>query len=303
MDQQSTSHKSRITSERKLNLFYILAFLPIIAVAYFSLFSAVIPVYGLLLLLMKGAKLNETNANLQVKLLGLAFIAANFFVYYAVIPIYPNVAFYGVANYVVYLLGLLLLFFGFAGVKTGFTSLFLTTAATSSAFIADWLKPFITPYVDEFANIIIIILTSLGLRLSVFYLGRIPIITFTSIQGHTIAAAFVYECIGVYSALVFSIILVVILLEDPSTPKNQVIWSIAGVVGTFALNILRVTIILLTDYFYGAEAGANVHYIIGYALFSIWLVSFLLVYSKRHILRTRITVFLRRGSSIQTQTS
>lgn len=54
-------------------------------------------------------------------------------------------------------------------------------------------------------------------------------------------------------------------------------------IGTFALNIFRVTVILLVDYFYGAEVDGTAHYIVGYALFSAWLAIFPYAFSKRHI--------------------
>jgi len=94
--------------------------------------------------------------------------------------------------------------------------------------------------------------------------------------------------------LVFSIILVVILFEDPSTLKVKVAYSVAGVFGTFALNILRVTVIFLTDYFYGAEVGGFVHYVIGYILFAVWLVFFLYAYSKRKTVQAKIASFWQR---------
>jgi len=72
--------------------------------------------------------------------------------------------------------------------------------------------------------------------------------------------------------------------------------SVIGVLGTFTLNIVRITIILLTDYFYGAEAGANVHYILGYALFSAWLVFFLYVYSKRKAIQVKIQSLLQKSN-------
>jgi hypothetical protein len=63
---------------------------------------------------------------------------------------------------------------------------------------------------------------------------------------------------------------------------------VVGVLGTFAINIVRIIIIFLTDYFYGAEAGANVHYVIGYTLFSAWLAIFLFAFSKRKTIQMKI---------------
>jgi len=54
------------------------------------------------------------------------------------------------------------------------------------------------------------------------------------------------------------------------------------------VNILRVTLILLADYFYGVEVGATIHYVLGYALFSVWLALFFFVYSKRYFLQAKL---------------
>jgi len=288
MKQESTQPKHIFSALKKINPFYILAFVPLLLIAYFSPFSVIIPFYGFLLLLLKSQKLNNLEkGNFIQKILGLIVIAGSFFVYYGAVLVYRGASFYSAANYVVYLFGLLLVFFRFSVLKETFTSLFLIVAATSSTFISVWLKPFFSPYTDEFAYIILNILNAIGVNARIYYLGNTPVLTFSSLSGMMVSGAFVYECIGVYSALVFSIILVVILFEDPSDSKVQLLWSAVGVLGTFALNIFRVTIIFVTDYLYGADVGGNVHYVIGYLLFSIWLVSFLYAYSKRRILQLK----------------
>jgi phosphotransferase system glucose/maltose/N-acetylglucosamine-specific IIC component len=40
--------------------------------------------------------------------------------------------------------------------------------------------------------------------------------------------------------------------------------------------------IFVTDYFYGYEAGAQVHYFIGYAIFITWISIFFYAFSKKH---------------------
>lgn len=279
----------------RANLFYILAFAPLLLILYYHLFSVIIPFYGFLLLFLKSQKLLDVKeANFMQKILGLVMVVSSFFVYYGVVSVYPEASFYTAANYVVYLLGIFLIFFKFSALKEAFAPLFLIVAATSSSFIAVWLKPFLSPFANDFAHIVMNILRAVGVDAIIYYLGNTPILDFPSLSGKMVSGAFVYECIGVYSALVFSIILVVILFEDPSDLKVKVAYSVAGVFGTFALNILRVTVIFLTDYFYGAEVGGFVHYVIGYILFTIWLMFFLYAYSKRKTVQTKITSFWQR---------
>jgi len=279
----------------KVNVFFVLAFAPLLIIFYYTPFSVIIPFYGFLLFLIKHQKLLDLKeANSIQKILGLIVAVGSFFVYYVLVLVFPGVAFYGGANYVVYLLGLFLIFFEFSALKEVFAPLFLIVAATSSSFISVRLKPFLSPFANDFANIIVGVLRMLGVNAYIYYVSNTPIVAFSSLSGKVVSGAFVYECIGVYSALVFSIILIVILFEDPSGLKVKLAYSIAGFLGTFALNIVRVTIIFLVDYFYGAEVGASVHYIIGYALFSIWLACFFYIYSKRQTLHAKLTSFWRK---------
>ena len=274
----------------RANQFYILALAPLLLVFYYNPFSVIIPFYGFLILFLKYQKLlGFKEANSIQKILGSILVAGSFFVYYVVTLIYPGAAFYTAANYAVYLFGLFLLFFEFSALKEAFTPLFLIVAATSSSFIAKWLRPFLSPYANNIAYIILSILRVLGIDANIYYSRTAPIFVVASLSGETVYGAFVYECLGAYSALVFSIILVVILFEDPGRLKVKLAYAIVGLLGTFALNVLRVTTILLVDYFYGAEVGGTVHYMIGYALFSAWLGIFFYIYSKRQTLHAKIT--------------
>ena len=273
----------------RANLFYIFAFAPLLLIFYYSPFSVIIAFYGFLLLFLKHQKLPDVKeANSIQKILGSIVIVGSFFVYYGVVLVYPGATFYTAANYAVYLLGLFLLFFEFSALKEAFAPIFLIVAATSSTFIAAWLKPFLSPFANDFAHIIVNILRAVGIDANIHYRFNIPILNFPSLSGKMVSGAFVYECIGVYSALVFSILLVVILFEDPGGLKVKLAYAIVGLLGTFAVNILRVTMIFLVDYFYGAEVGATIHYVIGYALFSAWLACFFYIYSKRQTLHTKI---------------
>lgn len=293
-------NKTRLLSVLSLrgnraNQFYILAFIPLLLILYYSPLSVIIPFYGLLLLVLKYQKLLDVKeANSIQKILGSIVAVSSFFVYYGIVLVFSRASFYSATNYAVYLLGLFLIFFKFSALKEAFSPLFLIVAATSSTFIAAWLKPFLSPFANDFANIIVIILRTLGVDANISYFSNMSILNFLSLSGKVVRGAFVYECMGVYSALVFSIILVVILFEDPGRLKVKLAYSIVGLLGTFALNILRVTIIFLADYFYGAEVGATVHYVIGYALFSAWLVCFFYIYSKRQTFHAKIASFWTR---------
>lgn len=277
------------------HLFYILALAPLMLIFYYNPFSVVIPFYGFLLLFLKEQKLlGFEEASSFQRILGSIVVVASFFVYYGVVLIYPKAAFYSPANYTVYLLGLFLLLFGISALKEAFSPLFLIVAATSSSFIAEWLRAPLSPYANDIAHIVVNILRALSIDADIYYFYSTPILTVRSLSGRMVYGAFVYECMGAYSALVFSIILVVILFEDPGGLKVKLAYAVAGLLGTFFVNILRVTIILLADYFYGAEVGATIHSFAGYALFSVWLAFFFYVYSKRQTLHAKIASFWKK---------
>jgi len=266
----------------RVNLFYVFAFAPLLLILYRNPFNVIIPFYSFLILILKNEKLlGFKEANFIQKILGSILVIGSFFVYYVVTLIFSGAAFYTSANYTVYLLGLFLFFFDFSALKEAFSPLFLIVAATSSSFITNWLKPFLSPYASDIAYVIVNILRVLGVDANISIFGNTPIIAVRSLSGEIVRGAFVYECFGVYSVLVFSIILVVIMFEDPARLKVKLAYAFVGLLGTFTLNIFRVTTIFLADYFYGAEVGGTVHYVIGYVLFSAWLGIFFYIFSKR----------------------
>ena len=267
----------------RLNTFYVLAFAPLLLIMYYHfewLFPVVIPIYGFLILLIKKHNLSLFDeAGSTQKAFGLIVVFGSFFVYYALAPIFPRMAFYGPANYVVYIFGLFLVFFDIHGLREAFTPIFLIVAATSSPFISEWLKPYFTPYIPHYVSLIEAILRTLGIGVTTHG----PRIVLYTLKG-PLQLLFVWACVGVESMLIFSIILVVTLFEDSASLKTKLVWASVGIVGTFILNIVRVTIIFVTDYFYGFEVGGQVHYVIGYVLFIAWLAIFFYMFSKRRVI-------------------
>jgi exosortase/archaeosortase family protein len=174
---------------------------------------------------------------------------------------------------------------------------FFIGAATYSYILADLIKPLFLPFLDDIAYLISYILSALSIKSYVYQSGGVPIISLATMSGKTVLTSFVYGCIGVFSAIVFSIILVIILFEDSRGWKIRVLASVVGIVGTFGLNIVRVIGIFLTDYFYGAEVGAIVHYFIGYVFFSVWLTLFLYAYFKTKTMKIKIPSMSRQVES------
>ena len=171
--------------------------------------------------------------------------------------------------------------------------MFLIVAATSSGFISDWLEPHFTPYIPNFVSLIAGILKTLGVKVTTH--GQF--ITLHTVKG-PLPMFFVWGCVGVSSMLIFSIILVVTLFEESATLQTKLAWAFIGIIGTFILNIVRVTIIFLADYFYGYEVGAKVHYAIGYVLFIAWLAIFFYTFSKRQVISEKFQLIRQKLRSV-----
>jgi len=271
----------------RLNAFYVLAFAPLLLIMYYHVkwpFPVVIPLYGFFLLLIKKHNLSLCReAGSVQKAFGLLVVLGSFFVYYALVPFFPSMGFYGSANYAVYIFGLFLTFYDISALKEAFTPIFLIVAAVSTSFISSWLKLYLSPYIPHFVSFIAAILRTLGIEVTT----HSKIIVLHTVEGR-LAMTFVWGCVGVSSMLIFSIILVVTLFEESAKLKTKLVWASIGLIGTFILNIVRVIIIFLADYFYGFEVGGRIHYVIGYALFITWLAIFFYTFSKRQVISRKI---------------
>ena len=203
--------------KKRINLFYLLSFIPLILIAYYEVFYVVIAMYGFILLLIKKSSLsNRHEAGKIQKVLGLTIILSSFFVYYALDPFFESLAFYGGANYVAYIFGLFLVFFDISALREAFTPLFLIVAATSSSFISRWLEPHLTPYIPHLISLIASILRTLGVGVKTYHPNLIELQT---LKG-PLLTEFVWGCVGVHSTLIFSIILVLSLIHisEPTRP-------------------------------------------------------------------------------------
>jgi exosortase/archaeosortase family protein len=282
------SNVSLLLQER-MNLFYLLVFVPLLIFAYFHsewLFSIIILVFGSILLLIKKQDLELFQQAKPIhKVLGLLIVLGSFFIFYSLVPFLPSITFYTAANYAVYLLGLCLIFFEPSALKAAASSIFLIAAGASSPFISDWLEQPLSPYITvQFAYMIQSIMNLLGVKAIILESTSDPLISFPASQGGQVTAVFNWYCVGVSSLLIFSTILVILLIEEHSDLGSRITWSIIGISGMLVLNVFRVVIILLADYFYGAEVGGTIHYVIGYTLFIAWLIIFLYIFSKKAVI-------------------
>lgn len=285
----------------RLNIFYIIAFLPLLAIEYYryayygNVLGILTPLFGFLLLYFKKEAFSQiaVPGGLQ-RAVGSAILISSFFTYYVLFPFFPMVGFYGISNYVVYLLGLLLIFFDVSALKKSFTPFFLMVTAALSGLIFRWLELQLNPYVPYFVRVFSFLLSAVGLTVEVLN----PYVILVHTSERAVPMAFEGGCIGVYSLLIFSIILVAIMIETSSSNRTKLLWSIAGLVGIFIVNILRLFIVLLSISFYGYDIGQQVHKVIGYILFLSWTGIFFYMFSKRQTIRLKMQSVRQRIAGV-----
>jgi len=272
-----------LSLRNRLELFYGLALVPLPIIAYFNIrsgtFGVIIPIYSFLLLYLKKPNLSSRPEPDRIqRFVGLIVMASSFFLHYALVPFIPEVAYYGGANYAAYILGLFLIFFSLSALREAFTPIFLIVASSSISFVSRWLGTHLSSQIPHFVYFLALILRTLGVNAEARYPN---IITFHASSGN-VNVPIAWECVGAYSTLVFSTILVIIMFEEQAKLKTKVLWSAIGIIGTFIINIIRILMIVLTYRYYGSELARAFHDSLGgYLLFFAWLTVFLYTFSKR----------------------
>jgi exosortase/archaeosortase family protein len=290
--------KIRLSALRsRINLFYLLAFAPLLLIAYYkqvsgvSILGALIPFYGFLLIFFKKDKLSQfPHAEGVQRFLGLFALLASFFVYYVMIRFYSVFYGAGAGFYAVYVVGLFLVFFSLSALKEAFSAVFLVVAGGSSFYVSQWLKYYMEPSVPYFVRVMVVVLRVLGIPATVHN----PYTIMLDTSRGPVPVLFEAGCIGIQSFLVFSVIIVVTMIEESASVRTKLLWSFAGVVGTFIVNIIRVSLIAAVIYYFGYANWGEIHSWIGYALFLLWLGLFFIMFSKREAVRNKIQAFRKR---------
>lgn len=276
----------------KTTIFYLLAFIPFIIIVYFNVFGIMIPILGFLLLYSKEEDLPfDQQTNLVQKIFGIIVMIGSFFLYFIWVPfVFSDMTFYNVTNYVVYVFGLCVGFFGLQSLKKVFTPLFLMVAAPSTSFISRWMESYMSSYVvSAVTNVTHASLIILGIPA----IRDSPnIIILQTISGQR-PISIIWDCVGIKSLLVFVVLLGVLFFEDASSARTKLLWSVFGVIGTIIVNFTRVTIIFVAIYLYGIEIGGFVHFSISYIFFFLWLGVFFYLFSKREAIAMKLRLIVR----------
>lgn len=274
----------------KINFFYLLAFVPLGLIAYHkyvtehSILNTLIPVYGFLLLFFKKDRLLLFNdAGRVQRFVGLITILVSFFTYYMLAGS-PDLYGAGAAFYAIYIVGLFLVFFSIPALRESLSMLFLVVAGGFSFYIGEWLEYYLEPTVPYFVQIMVFVLTALRIPATVHNPRTIMLDT----PKGPVPVFFEAGCIGLWGFLVFSVIIIVTMMEESASVRTKLLWSIGGVIGTFAINVIRVSLISAVIYYFGYERWGEIHSWIGYALFFAWLGFFFVTFSRREVIRNKI---------------
>jgi len=285
----------------RVNAFYILAAVPLVLIVLYNIHYLSPLMFGFILLLLKRNELFAyRGANHIQRLGGITLLLCSFIVYYALTYLFPpllyEILFYGIAvTYIAYILGLFLTFFDFSALKKAFTPIFIIAAATSYGYVSSWLQLYLSPYIIPlFTSLVGTILNALQVRTIVEYPN---LLTLNAPRG-SLPLIIIWGCVGVYGALLFSILLVVVLSEEPASLKTKILWAIIGIIGILALNVIRVVVILVIAYYYNFNVAEQIiHPYLGYALFLTWLMLFLTMFSKRQSIFRKIRALKPQNTS------
>ena len=82
------------------------------------------------------------------------------------------------------------------------------------------------------------------------------------------------RCSGIHSMTIFIFIFMLMLFEA----RKRIHWNhkaigvtFIGILGTYLMNFLRITIVMITFFYGGTDLGESVHNVLGYVLLVIWL--------------------------------
>lgn len=163
--------------------------------------------------------------------------------------------------------------------KKGF-SLFSITLIYLTGISASWFLDSFFPY-DRFTPLQVFVPITLMFVIPLLEIFGIPV---SLLKGHILIIvtkediilplAVYWPCAGIQSIMIYSLVIVAFMSKLAIDRKRAVIYAIAGFVGTFFVNVLRISLIS----YYGYLSLANIelfHKVIGEVLFIIWITVFL----------------------------
>ena len=177
---------------------------------------------------------------------------------------------FGQTDYTIFIVGLIVLFFGYTNYKTIYPPVILIGGVR---IIIAGLNFIFTKYFLAIA--------------SLFVQGPVRILRFFGYpvlaKDNVILVCGLHEksqlsvgfgCMGLNSLVFFILILIVLIYKYKVALRQKVLCVVIGIIGALAVNLARLVMLCLISYYYGQEITGFIHRNIGDVLFIVWLVIF-----------------------------
>lgn len=180
-----------------------------------------------------------------------------------------NASSFGIFDMLVMLIGLYMIFFG---LKT--TKFFMPLILYALILIVGYQIEFSLEQVKVLQDFLAEIMNSLlkGLNITSWISGDVVIMIDRT--GETYSLLIDAPCTGIKGMLAYGSLAVLLVLDIKSPPRKKAIATAVGLIGTFLVNMLRLSVVFLSIYFLGIDVGMFIHTYLGYGLFAIWVVFF-----------------------------
>jgi len=144
--------------------------------------------------------------------------------------------------------------------------------------VADFLFELrVAKWLTEMTGLIVpTVLRFFGMNITEITWFDSSVYTRVSFDGPSDASAVLIDprCSGIHSLTVFIAIFLIMLFEA----RNRLKWNykvalvtLAGIIGTYIMNLIRIAIVLTVFYYGGNDIGQSVHNYLGYIFLVIWL--------------------------------
>lgn len=275
-------HEIRVRSyfrENRLSLFMLAATLP--AFISFTSYSRQIGffyyfLYSLLMIIIVYRERERYESlplpSMAEMMVGLVVIVASLWMNVIVSSMGVESGF-GQTDYVILLAGIFLTFWGYRSIRVTYLPLLLVVVARGSIALLNLLEAqYFEAISGWFVETTVSFVHALGYSSSQIAGEGTRVISYgpnAPAAGEAVIIA--WGCTGLPSLVLFSLILVALILPHPSPLPKRMISIAIGVIGSFLINLLRLTFLILVLFHYGGDAMMWLHTHIGDFMFVIWI--------------------------------
>ena len=233
----------------------------------------------------KNEEVGVMSPDLKLSIITLGFVISIFS--FLNIPIGFGNPPYSIGEFSILLCGISLILFGYLKFRPlllpcSFPLIAIFAFQTYELF-SENLESIASPLLTPTVELTLIFLNLLGVNASSYN----HTITFLTRDNIPMYIPIVIDCTGIWSLGAFTVALFMVLLIFPRMiSRKGVLFILIGYLGTYSANIVRVTLICLSGYFYGYSGVTQaVHTHLGWVAFSIWMGVFWYFFFSRYLLK------------------